>query len=116
MKVRNSDSSLQTFGCGTELNHSNEEWCVLIRQAWLKGFLSRLLAIGSGHNMMNDIAFATYTVVDTGIALLKNVELKKFYYLWWIRNWYQLQIQIAHLRLISKLYTREREKAHMPLA
>ena len=77
MKVRNSDSSLQTFGCGTELNHSNEEWRVLIRQAWLKGFLSRLLAIGSGHNMMNDIAFATYTVADTGIALLKNVELQE---------------------------------------
>ena len=50
---------------------------MLIRQAWLKGFLSRLLVIGSGHNMINDITFVTYTVADTGIALLINVELQE---------------------------------------
>ena len=67
---------MQTFGCGSELNLSSERWRVLIRQAWLKGFLNRQLVVGSGHNMMNDIVFASYTVADEGIALLQNVEIQ----------------------------------------
>lgn len=77
MKIRNSDSSLQTFGCGSKFGFSNEEWRVLIRQAWLKGFLNRQLVVGSGHNMMNDIVFATYTVADPGTTLLKNDDLNQ---------------------------------------
>jgi len=76
-KARNSDTSLQTFGCGGELNLSNEEWRVLIRQAWLEGFLNRRLVIGSGHNMLNNIVIASYSVVDKGIALLENVEIEE---------------------------------------
>ena len=68
---------MQTFGCGSELNLSSERWRVFIRQAWLKGFLNRQLVVGSGHNMMNDIVFASYTVADEGIALLKNVEIQE---------------------------------------
>ena len=72
-----SNLSLQTFGCRGELDHSIETWCTLICQAWLKGFLNRLLVVGSGHNMKTDIAFATYTVADAGSELLKNVELQE---------------------------------------
>ena len=45
-------------------------WHTFIRQALLKGFLNRLLVVGSGHNMITDIVFATYTVADAGTELL----------------------------------------------
>ena len=68
---------MQTFECGSELNHSIEMWRTFIRQAFLKGFLNRLLVVGSGHNMITDIVFATYTVTDAGTELLKNVEFQE---------------------------------------
>ena len=71
---------MQTFGCGSELNHSIEMWHTFICQALLKGFLNRLLVVGSGHNMITDIVFATYTVADAGTELLKIVRSFIAYY------------------------------------
>ena len=44
------------------------------------------------------------------------LNFKKFYYLRWIRNWYQLQIQIAHLRLISKVMHQRKGKGSHALS
>ena len=77
LSIKLCNSSLQTFECGSELNHSIEIWRTFIRQAFLKGFLNRLLVVGSDHNMITDIVFATYTVADAGTELLKNVEFQE---------------------------------------
>ena len=52
-------------------------WRTFICQALLKGFLNRLLVVGSEHNMITDIVFATYTVADAGTELLKNVKFQE---------------------------------------
>ena len=36
-----------------------------------QGFSKQATIVGSGHNMMTDIVFATYTVADAGCELLK---------------------------------------------
>lgn len=59
--------SAKSFGCGRRFGHSIEEWCTLIRQAWLLGFLHRKLSIGNGTNMLASVAFATFSVSSTGM-------------------------------------------------
>lgn len=52
-------SSALTFGCGREFAHSLQAWRLLIRQAWLKGLLDRLLCVGGGRNMFGSVVYGT---------------------------------------------------------
>ena len=75
MNILQETTSSKSFGCGNHFGHSIETWRRLVRQAWLRGFLNRVVAIGSGHNMVSSIAYASYTLTDVGTNYLRDDEL-----------------------------------------
>ena len=61
-----------TFGCGRHMSHSLETWRLLIRAAWLLGYLRRSMLLGGGEQVAGSIVINTLSVTEKGEELLEN--------------------------------------------
>ena len=71
-KLRQNAVSDSTFGSGRHLELSAEAWRLLIRQAWLTGFLNRDMKQGVGKMMTSGVIFNVYSLSLAGMEFLDN--------------------------------------------